>query len=56
MNSSEGLKNDKQTEFYKISGYISRIMYDDTRMMFYLGCPDCKKKVIEEYSGGYRCE
>ena len=30
-------------------------MYDETRMMFYLACPECKRKVIEEM-GGFRCE
>lgn len=52
---SQALKVDRGQEFFKISGYISRIMYDDMRMMFYLACPDCKKKVLEE-AGGFRCE
>jgi DNA-directed RNA polymerase subunit RPC12/RpoP len=31
-------------------------MYDDNRAIFYIGCPDCKKKVLEEGAGKYRCE
>lgn len=52
---SDQLKNDRGQEFFKISGYIGRIMYDDMRQMYYLACPECKKKVIEEH-GGYKCE
>ena len=52
---SQALKNDKGQEFFKINGYISKIMYDEMRTMYYLGCPDCKKKVMEE-NGGYKCE
>lgn len=45
--------NQNNAKFFKISGYVSRMANDDK--MYYLSCPDCKKKVVEE-TVGYRCE
>jgi hypothetical protein len=45
--------NTNNAKFFKVSGYISRMMNDEK--MFYLSCPECRKKVIEE-TVGYRCE
>lgn len=44
---------DQKPKFYKISGYLSKVANDDK--LYYLGCPDCRKKVQEE-PAGYRCE
>ena len=54
---SSFVSNNQSTDatFFKVSGYISRIMYDEQRMMYYLACPDCKKKVLEE-NAGFKCE
>jgi replication factor A1 len=30
-------------------------MFDESRIMYYLACPECKKKVNEE-SAGFKCE
>lgn len=38
---------------FKINGYVSKMMNDER--MFYLSCPDCRKKVTEDISG-WRCE
>lgn len=40
-------------KFFKLSGYVSHIITDDK--VFYLGCPDCRRKVIEEIAG-FKCE
>ena len=39
--------------FFYASGYVSFMKNDDRT--FYLACPECKKKVMEE-SCGWRCE
>ena len=41
------------SKFFKLSGYISRLTNDDK--VYYLACPDCRKKVIEQ-TEGWRCE
>ncbi len=41
------------TKFFKLSGYISRLTNDDK--VFYLACPDCRKKV-QECTEGWSCE
>ena len=43
----------QKTKFYKISGFVQRVLTDDK--MSYNACPDCRKKVQEE-PAGYRCE
>lgn len=45
----------QQSMFFKISGYVSRVYYDEQRTPFYMACPECKKKVLEE-ANGFRCE
>ena len=45
--------NNNQTKFFKINGYVAKLMNDEK--MFYLACPDCKKKVTEDIAG-WRCE
>ena len=45
-------KSSGNAKFFKLSGYISSI---SDEKCFYLACPDCKKKVVEN-STMYRCE
>lgn len=45
-----------QPQYFKLSGYIQRILYDDQRQMYFTGCPECKKKVSLEKERFYRCE
>lgn len=42
--------------YYTVRATISHIKQDDERPPWYLSCPDCKKKVIEESSEMFRCE
>lgn len=42
-----------KSKFYKISGFVQRVLTDDK--MMYNACPDCRKKVQDE-PAGYRCE
>ena len=42
-----------KTMFFYASGYVAYMKNDDRT--FYLACPECKKKVMEE-SCGWRCE
>lgn len=32
-------------QYFKLSGYLMRVMYDENRNMYFIGCPECKKKV-----------
>ncbi len=32
-------------QYFKISGYVQRILYDDQRQSYFIGCPECKKKL-----------
>lgn len=32
------------------------MLYDDQRMMYFIGCPDCKRKISQERQGLFRCE
>jgi Zn finger protein HypA/HybF involved in hydrogenase expression len=44
--------------FYMITGFIASILHGDEsnpKTLFYLACPSCKKKVIDEYNS-YKCE
>ena len=41
--------------WYKVNGFLSWFQNDESKLMYYLSCPTCKKKVIDE-AGGYRCE
>ena len=56
MNDEQFLNNpDGTAQYYKMSGSISRVMYD--RPIYYEACPDCKKKVNpNDTSNGYYCE
>jgi ribosomal protein L37AE/L43A len=31
-------------------------LYDDQRQSYFVGCPECKKKVMPERQGYFRCE
>lgn len=46
--------NPNQSRFYKISGYVKQVFYDERS--FYLSCPECRKKVIEQSFGMYKCD
>lgn len=50
------LSGQGQPQYFKLSGYVQRIIYDEQRQMYFTGCPDCKKKVTSERQGFYRCE
>lgn len=43
--------------YYNVNCYLSWIFFDEAlqRMMFYLACPTCKRKVMDN-NGAYRCE
>ena len=41
------------TKFYKLQGFVNKVQNEDK--CFYLACPDCKKKVLDD-PFGYRCE
>jgi hypothetical protein len=43
-------------QYFKVSGYVMRIIYDENRQTYFIGCPDCKKKVNPERDTYYRCE
>jgi len=38
-----------------VSGYVEKVLCDEMRMMYYLACPKCKKKVLQD-GNKYRCE
>jgi hypothetical protein len=40
-------------KFFKVSGYLLRLANDER--LYYLGCPDCNRKVHEDQVG-YKCE
>lgn len=42
--------------YFKVSGYLMRIMFDENRQMYFIGCSNCKKKVQEIGNQMYRCE
>ena len=42
--------------YFKLGGYVQKIFYDDQRMTYWVGCPECKKKVMPEREGFFRCE
>ncbi|CDW83120.1 replication protein a 70 kda dna-binding subunit [Stylonychia lemnae] len=44
-----------QSVYFKTSGHIPRILYDDSRMMYFVGCPECKKKCQPD-GAQYKCE
>eukprot|EP00347_Sterkiella_histriomuscorum_P012018 403370207 len=49
-------RNDKTApQYFKLSGYISKILYDENRMMYFPGCPECKKKCSPQ-GDQYWCE
>lgn len=47
----DGQKN--KAAFFKVSGFVGKIMCDDKSV--YLSCPTCRKKVADEPTG-YKCE
>lgn len=50
---SYGQKAEQKAKFYKISGFVQRVIVDEK--MCYNACSVCKKKVLDE-PAGYRCE
>ena len=42
-----------KAKFFKISGFVSHARSDDK--YYYLSCPDCRRKVVDELEG-FRCE
>jgi replication factor A1 len=50
---SYGQKTEQKTKFYKISGFVQRVIVDEK--MVYNACSVCRKKVLDE-PAGYRCE
>ena len=55
---NEDVNGGQRSAFYTITGYVSRIMFGEEgnpKPLFYLACPACKKKVMDDYSG-YKCE
>ena len=42
--------------YFKVSGYIMRVIFDENRMMYFTGCGGCKKKVQEIGNNMFRCE
>ncbi|CAI2359121.1 unnamed protein product [Moneuplotes crassus] len=45
---------DISSNFYVINGYVSYIKADEKAT--YLGCPDCYRKVYQDYEGHFYCE
>ena len=54
---SPDLNEGGKSHWYKVSGYCTFYTSSDgnDRLLYYLACPVCKKKVTDEASG-YRCE
>lgn len=53
---SHELHDGGKSHWYKVSGYCTFYTNPDSeRLLYYLACPACKKKVTDE-STGYRCE
>jgi replication factor A1 len=50
------LSGQGQPAYFKLSGYIQRVMYDEQRQSYFIGCPDCKRKVAGEREGFFRCD
>jgi len=50
-NSLMGINN---SQYYKISGHVSHIPFDEK--MYYMACPQCRKKVIQEVDNRFKCE
>ena len=41
--------------YFKLSGYMMKVIFDDNRQTYFIGCPECKKKLNSDGSN-YRCE
>lgn len=52
----EALRGQGQPHYFKLTGYVQRIMYDEQRSSYFIGCPECKKKLAVEREGLFRCE
>lgn len=47
-----------KSAFYMITGFVSSILHGDEsapKPLFYLACPSCKKKVVDDFNA-YKCE
>jgi hypothetical protein len=45
-----------QPLYFKLSGHVSRVVYDDNRQIYFVGCPECKRKVTPDREQYFRCE
>ncbi len=52
---NKDLDTEKKTLYFKCIGTLTWFTGDETRPFYYLACPSCKKKVVEE-ANGFRCE
>lgn len=53
VNMGNSQDDELRNKYFYVSGYVAFMKNDDRS--FYLACPECKKKVMEE-SCGWRCE
>ena len=53
VNGSEHSEEDLRSMFFYVSGFVAYMKNDDRS--FYLACPECKRKVMED-ACGWRCE
>lgn len=55
---NEDVLGGQRAAFYTITGFVSSILHGEEgnpKPLFYLACPSCKKKVLDEHNG-YKCE
>jgi replication factor A1 len=52
---SKELDNHTKTLYFKSSGTLTWFSGDESKPYYYLACPSCKKKVVEE-GRSYKCE
>jgi len=44
-----------KSKYFQVNGFVSWVVDNNDRPMYYLACVTCKKKVIDE-PNGFRCE
>ena len=55
---NEDVMSGQKAGFYTITGFVSSILHREEgnpKPLFYLACPSCKKKVINDFNS-YKCE
>lgn len=45
-----------QPVYVKLSGHVSRVIFDENRMTYFVGCPECKRKINPDRESYFRCE